>query len=183
MIRSLLTGLGAAAVLAACTPTLPDSNPSPGMLRGDLSGELVRTGDGGPPEAKDGVCWASDVTPALIETVTEQVMVQPPDLAEDGSIRTPATFRTVTQQKIVRDRQQIWFRTPCPDTLTIDFVATLQRALKARGLFAQPLTGQMDAATRDAIRRYQAPRGIDSDQLSLGAARDLGLVATDRANL
>jgi len=67
--------------------------------------------------------------------------------------------------------------------MTPEFTATLQRALKARGFYLLPLTGVMDGPTRDAIRRYQHSRGLDSDHLSLAAARELGIVAVDPSRL
>ena len=94
---------------------------------------------------------------------------------EGGVVIQPAAYRTRTQQRMVQDREEIWFRAPCPDTMDMEFVATLQRALKARGLYLLPLSGLIDAPTRDAIRRFQAERGLDSPRLSLGAARELGL--------
>lgn len=69
-----------------------------------------------------------------------------------------------------------WIETPCARDLPPDFVATLQRALAARGLFEGPVTGTVDAATRDGVRRYQTPRGLNSAVLSLGAAEQMGLV-------
>lgn len=142
--------------------------------RADLSADLLRT----KPTDDSGTCWARDVTPAVIETVTEQVEAVPASLGEDGVAR-PAVYHSVTQQHIVKDREEVWFATPCPADMTVDFVATVQRALKARGFYMLPLTGEMDAPTRDAIRRFQEPLGLDSPVLSLGAARDLGIVTTD----
>ncbi|KKK90769.1 hypothetical protein LCGC14_2719690 [marine sediment metagenome] len=43
-----------------------------------------------PPEARPGICHSRDNTPAQIETVTEQIQVAPPELAEDGRVLTPA---------------------------------------------------------------------------------------------
>jgi hypothetical protein len=145
---------------------------------GPLSAELIRRREPGPPPSTDGACWARDITPAIIETVTEHQLIQPAEVDADGHIREQASFRTVTEQRIVQDREEIWFRTPCPAEMNLTFIATLQRALKARGLYRPALTGVMDAATRDAIRRYQEPRGLDSDLLSLAAARDLGIMAS-----
>ncbi|MGL6209244.1 MAG: peptidoglycan-binding domain-containing protein, partial [Paracoccaceae bacterium] len=116
--------------------------------------------------------------PAIIETVTEQEVVTPEQRDGAGQIVVPATFRSTTKQRMVQDRQEVWFRTPCADELTVDVVATLQRALKARGLYDQPLTGVIDAETAEAIRRFQAERGLDSPQLSLAAARELGVIST-----
>jgi len=41
-----------------------------------------------------GTCFARATTPAIIETVTEQVIVQPAVVRSDGSVETPAAFRT-----------------------------------------------------------------------------------------
>ena len=176
MMRTASLALcGAALILAGCQPTgFPDA-PS----RANLSLDLVRLSVPGPPKGPTGACWASDVTPMVIETVTEQVMVSDARRAKDGSALAPAVFRSETRQKIVQEREEIWFRSPCPHEMTVDFIASLQRALKARGLYALPLTGQMDPPTRAALRRFQADRGLESDRLSLTAARELGLVTTD----
>ena len=164
-----------ALALAACVrPPLPEA-----PARGDFSADLIDLGDEpGPPPGPQGACWQADIRPAVIETVTEQVLVSPEGLAGDGT-PIPAVYSTETHQRIVEDRGTVWFRAPCPGEMTPDFVATLQRALKARGLYLLPLTGSLDAPTRDAIRRYQRPRGLDSDHLSLAAARDLGIIAAD----
>ena len=127
----------------------------------------------GPAEA----CWGKQISPALIETVTEQVVDRPAELAADGAVLRPASYRTVTRQAIVRERAELWFRTPCPAEMSPDFIATAQRALAARGLFHGLVTGEMDAPTARAVRRFQAERGLDASVLSLAAARDLGLIA------
>ncbi|MFN4153067.1 MAG: peptidoglycan-binding domain-containing protein [Paracoccaceae bacterium] len=175
MRNASLALFGATLWLAACQQAgVPEA---PG--RADLSMDLVRLTGQGPPKGPEGACWASDVTPMVIETVTEQVMVSAARQGADGQVLTPAVFRSEIRQKIVRDREQIWFRSPCPQEMTVDFIASLQRALKARGLYVLPLTGEMDAATRAALRRFQAERGLESDRLSLSAARELGLVTAD----
>jgi hypothetical protein len=79
---------------------------------------------------------------------------------------------------MVQDREEVWFRAPCPAEQTVQFTASLQRALKARGLYLLPVTGTVDAATGEAIRRFQAQRGLDSPILSLAAAQELGLINT-----
>jgi len=162
------------ACLAGCVGAARD----PQVGRGDFAAELIDLrGAEGPPKGPTDACWQSDIRPAVIETVTEQVMVKPEVVAADGAV-TPAVFATQTHQQIVQDRGTVWFRAPCPAEMTPEFIATLQRALKARGLYLLPLTGSLDAPTQAAVRRYQSPRGLDSGQLSLAAARALGLVAT-----
>jgi hypothetical protein len=146
--------------------------------RGDFSADMIERTEPGPPPGPKGACWQADIRPAVIETVTEQVLVTPEKAGSDGKI-VPAVYAVETSQRIVQDRATVWFRAPCPAELTPDFIATLQRALKARGLYLLPLTGVLDAPTREAVRRYQSGRGLDSDHLSLAAARELGIIATD----
>lgn len=174
------TGIGRGGValvillaLAACGGPPVPAAPEPG----DLGAEIHPGPEA--PEKPAGACWAQDVSPLTIETVTEQVQVSPEERAPDGSVLHPAAFRSETRQKIVQERSEIWFRTPCPEAFTVAFVASLQRALKARALYLAPVTGVMDATTEAAVRQYQAERGLDSPKLSLAAARHLGLIAGD----
>lgn len=171
----LLLGLGLALMLAGCqgARVVP-----PGQAA--LGKELVRLKGNreGPPPSPNGECWAAAITPAVIETVTDQVVSSDEVRDATGKVVKPASYRTQTHQRMVQDREEVWFRAPCPADQTVQFVATLQRALKARGLYLLPVTGEMDAATAEAVRRFQAGRGLDSPVLSLAAARELGLTAT-----
>jgi hypothetical protein len=164
--------------LAGCAGMPPPDTAS----RADFSGELVLRDEPGPPEGPQGACWQADIRPAVIETVTEQVLIEPERRAADGTA-IPAIYGTETRQRIVEDRATVWFRAPCAAELTVEVIATVQRALKARGFYLLPLTGVLDAPTRDAIRRYQRGRGLDSDHLSLAAARELGVIAADPGRL
>jgi len=163
-------------LLAGCTGGGPAA---PGTA--DLSKGVIRVAgtETPPPPSRPGRCWTTDITPAVIETVSEQVVVTPAVTDAAGAVVTPATYATSTHQRILRDRQAIHIRTPCPEELTMDFIASVQRALKARGYYLAPLTGAMDAATLDAVRRFQEPLGLDSPVLSLAGAKTLGLVKTE----
>lgn len=169
MIRSLPCLLMAACLTAGCDAPLPGREPA-----------VLTTTATAPPGAKPGTCWGKDVSPAVVETVTEQILVQPAELRSDGSVSQPAIYRTETRQAIVRERKDTWFETPCATLQTPEFVSSLQRALAARALYRGPISGKMDARTRAAIRAYQAPQGLDSGILSMAAARKLGLVAVKR---
>jgi len=133
-----------------------------------------------PPGAPDGSCWGKDVTPAVIETVTEHLLLQPAQVNADGTVLAPALYKTETQQRIVRGREELHFETPCLDQITGEFVSNLQRALKARGHYKGAVTGQLDRSTQRAVRGFQAPQGLDSSILSLAAARQLGLLPYPR---
>ncbi len=133
---------------------------------------------GAPPPGMAGAgCFGQDATPAEIETVTEQVMLQPPSVSVDGTVLYPAVYKTETRQAIVKERRELWFETPCTQDLTPEFVASLQRALSVRGHYRGPINGEMTGRTRAAIRAFQKPQGLDSAILSKAAARQLGLVA------
>lgn len=164
MIRRICTVGLPVFCLVACEPaagTGPDAAP--------------RTAAG----ARADGCWASETTPAIVESVSEQVLIRPATHDAEGGVVTPAAYRTETRQRIVRPRRDIRFRTPCAAALDAAFIATLQRALTARGLYRGVATGVMDTPTRRAIRRFQEPRGLASGTLSLETARALGLVVHD----
>lgn len=158
-------------ILMGCAPK-PMSQPSNVLI--DM-GQIETRGDGR--------CFAKDISPALIETITTHEVETPEVRSDDGIVTRPATFRTVTRQKIVRERADIRFETLCPQTYTADRVRTLQRALKARGFYDGPITGTLDRATSFAIQNFQRDGGPDTVLLSIETARQLGVVAFDRAVL
>jgi hypothetical protein len=159
--------------MTACNTTLPvpDISPEP---------PLTRTLEQAPPGAAPGTCWGKHTRPAVIETVTQQIMLQPAQITSDGKVIQPAIYKTETQQRIVQERKDTWFQAPCPDVQTPEFVSSVQRALAARGLYRGAITGEMDSPTRAAIRKYQKAQGLDSGILSTAAARKLGLIAIER---
>lgn len=159
-------GLGSAAARAA-------DPAGPGPVEQSLAGEWRDT----PPQPGEAGCFARQTRPAVIETVTEQVVARPAKLNEDGSLLRPAVYKTETVQRIVRERVETWFERPCDEVLTEEFVASLQRALAVRNLYHGPVTGRMDSRTEAAVRRYQKPLGLDTGILTLETARKLGLVA------
>ncbi|MGV6839216.1 MAG: peptidoglycan-binding domain-containing protein [Planktomarina sp.] len=166
----------AACMLGACAPK-PDFK---GSFEEPVLLSFQQTGPAGAPA---GTCWGRDEIPATIETVTKTVEVTPEERGEDGSLITPAVYKSVEEQTIIYARDDIWFETPCADAIDNDFIAALQRALTARGLMEGDATGVMDNRTADAVRAYQKPQGLNSGQLSLVAAQKLGLVAYSREEI
>ena len=110
-------------------------------------------------------CWATDRVPAVTQTVFVETG---PDGARDA------------QEQMLRPAEDRLFSVPCPAQMQDDFHASLQRALMARGLYSGAVTGDYDTATAAAVRRFQAPQGLDSAILSLQAAQQLGLVPVPR---
>lgn len=165
--------------LTACANTGYGEDPGPEVDVPDFASAQVPP----PPGVTPGGCWVRDIAPAELETVTRQIEVAPALYAADGSLIRPARLRTETVQEIKKERQELIFETPCPDALTPDLIATLQRALEARGVYRGPITGVMDLPTRRAVRRYQNANGLPSGLLSIQTARRLGLLATPRDQL
>ncbi|KEJ90008.1 peptidoglycan-binding domain-containing protein [Sulfitobacter donghicola] len=158
------------AVLAACLQS--ETTSESGVIQGNGLA---------PPGAPSGTCWGKIPTPAVIETVTEQVLVTPAKINADGTVASLPVYREESRQQIVTPRTDRWFEIPCPPAFTVEFVSTLQRALLARGLYAGQITGNMDAATRRAVLAVQSADGLPSDVLSIETARELGLVAVPRS--
>lgn len=154
MIRSLCTRLPLVIALAACQP----ASLAPPPRKADLGkGMIFGTAAAETTPAKEGECWAENKALVVPTSVT----------AANASGKASGKTGTIR------------FRVPCPEVMTPEFIASLQRALQARGLHDGAITGQMDAATLTAVRRYQKPLGLDLPVLTLVAAQSLGLVATD----
>ncbi|MDZ7905561.1 MAG: peptidoglycan-binding domain-containing protein [Cypionkella sp.] len=171
--RNALAALALCALVACQNGAVQGAGPA--SIDGDIA--VLRLPEGASPPAKAGQCWASDTAPAVIETTTQQVQLRPERRNSAGQIIQSAQFQTHTAQRMVNDRATIWFAAPCPDEITVGFVASLQRALKARGRFFEPVTGAWDAPTLEALRKFQRERGLDSAAISLAAAQELGLAA------
>jgi Putative peptidoglycan binding domain len=180
-VRSIGKASALAALLAGCMPAqapLADAT-----SRGDFSAGLISSDSDTQPSGPPDACWAKDDIPAVIDAITEQTVLTPEIRDEFGALIQPTVYASATDQTLVHPGGTVWFQTPCPDLIDEAFVATLQRALMARGFYLQPVTGKMDAATSAAIRTFQAQRRLDSDILSLAAARELGLIEVPRAAL
>ena len=132
------------------------------VLSGQTIAQIeVKAGQTAPRQDQAGACWGKDITPAIIETVTEQVLISEEQRDAAGKITQPASYRSNIHQRMVQDTREVWFRAPCPDSLTVSFLATLQRALKARGLYTAAITGEMSTETAEAIRcRWPPPKSL-----------------------
>lgn len=129
-----------------------------------------------PPGAAPGTCWGKDVTPAVVETVTRKVQLQPAQISSDGRVQAPPIYKTESLQEVVQPRRETWYEIICDADVTPEFISSVQRALEARGFYRGPITGALDARTRSAIGRFQQSEGLDSKALSIAAARKLGLI-------
>ena len=168
-MKPQIVALGCAVLLSACG----DTRTADVARMAETGGTITL------PDPKTGECYADDVTPAVIHTVTEQVVQQPAQTDDSGKVTTPAVYRTETRQMIVEERKTLRFEALCEAKIDRAFIENLQRALKARGFYDGPDNGKMNSGTRRAIRLYQIDQGIDSTILSHETAQQLGLIAID----
>lgn len=168
MMKPASAALLSCALLVACAP--PQMPPQVARFV-ETSGTVTL------PDPESGLCQAEDATPAVIETQTEQVLITPADLRDDGSVRRPAEYQTLTRQVIVEPRTEQRFAALCEREITPQLVMNLQRALAVRGFYTGPISGELNWRTRRAVRLFQQDQGIDSAILSLETARYLGLVS------
>lgn len=166
-----LTAFAAALLLTACSES--------GVVASTDNIDPVTVASA-PPDAAPGVCWDKTVSPAVIETVSRKVLVQPAQISEDGRVQSPPLYTDETVQEVIEPRRDSWYEVPCAADLTPEFIETLQRALTARDFYRGPITGTLDQSTKDAVQQYQMSEGIDATMLSVAGARKLGLIAVKR---
>lgn len=175
MFRFGLAGLALAGIIA-CAPASGPKQVPPNVSLSSVS----LPGQVAPVGAPSDSCWDKIETPAVIETVTHSVLIEPADITPDGLIRTPARYRKEETQRVAVPRQTNWIEILCPDALTPGLLASLQRALAARGLYSGAITSEINADTRNAILGYQSRNGAPLSALTVQTALDLGLVAKPR---
>lgn len=107
--------------------------------------------------------------PAEYRTVTKRVLESP---AVTRTVPVAAVYRNEVSTEIVTPAQRDWVAVICDKQATPEFVTSLQKALKARKLYAGPIDGIIGSQTRRAIKQLQ---GGKSEMLSLASARELGL--------
>ncbi len=172
--RACVAPLGVALCLALASCAPPPDPPTRFAFTA-----LERARVPAPAGARPGSCWARDVTPAVLETRTAQVLEQPAILNADGSLLAPAIYATEIQQEIVTPRREYVFETLCAEEITPEFVASLQRALQVRGKYDGVISGEINPATEAALRLYQQAQGVETALLTIETARELGLAAVE----
>ena len=166
-----IAGLPVVAALAACTA----SSDATGFATRADQPSIIPAEDA-PLNAAPGTCWVEITTPAVIETITQQTLIRPAEIAANGQVLRPAEYQSNVRQRITQEREALWIETPCPEEMTVERVATLQRALAARGYMPGPATGFLSTRTRSAIRAYQEDQGLTTSLLTRQTAEELGVI-------
>ena len=92
-------------------------------------------------------CYFEKITPAEISTQVKTRLVQPEKRNTAGQLVSPAEYETTRTLTITKARSITKIDAVYPEDLTPEFIASLQRAFKARGLFSSTITGSMDTST------------------------------------
>jgi peptidoglycan hydrolase-like protein with peptidoglycan-binding domain len=120
------------------------------------------------------------ITPSEISTLLETRLFQPKKRNTAGQLVSPAQYETTRTQTITKTRSVTKIDAVCPEDMTPEFIASLQRAFQARGLFSSTITGSIDTSTRRAILNFQTVRGVASATVMNATAQELGLVVIDQ---
>lgn len=168
MTPRLVPILLSAFVLAACQPGA------------NAPAQRAATPEGGAMVHSHAACWASDRIPAQERVVYDERVIREAVRDSAGRITAEAVVERMPRTLVERPAEERLFAVPCPDQMTGDLVAALQRALIVRGLLDGRPSGIMDGVTREAVRAFQRPQGLDSEILSLEAAWQLGLLPVPR---
>lgn len=114
-------------------------------------------------DSGDQTCFREIITPAVIETITQQIEIK------------PGQYETHIKPVMIRERSVTRIDLVCPEDQTPAYIASLQRAFQARGLYLGQITGTFTPDTRAALRDFQKARGNDYADLTLATAQELGL--------
>ena len=125
-------------------------------------------------------CYFEKITPAEISTQVKTRLVQPEKRNTAGQLVSPAQYETTRTLNITKARSITKIDAVYPEDLTPEFIASLQRAFKARGLFSSTITGSMDTSTRRAILNFQTVRGVKSATVMKATAQELGLAVIEQ---
>ena len=91
-------------------------------------------------------------------------------------ISHPATYRTVTSQALIQPERDGWAQVLCGGTINPAFMARVQQALISQGFDPGPPDGASRVQTYSALRLYQRQHGLAQGQLTVEAARALGVI-------
>ncbi len=134
------------------------------------------------------------VIPAKYETVTKQVVAQPPQVvdeiipavtktvsvrrlvspAREDVIVIPATYKTIEKRVVTGGGGLEWREVLCDSNTTTAKVAEVQRALSDKG-YSVPADGSFGPTTLRAMESFQRANGLPVGYLTVGTVRALGL--------
>lgn len=107
--------------------------------------------------------------PAKYRTVARRIVDTP---AMVRTVPVPAVYRDEVTQDIIEPARTERVEVVCEARTIPDFVRSMQRALRARGLYDGEIDGKVGPATRAAVKEFQ---NGTSEVLTIESARRLGL--------
>ncbi len=110
--------------------------------------------------------------PALYKTIEKRILVEP-ERPEYKVV--PAQFETITSSHIVEAERLEWRRILCQTNVTESTIASIQRALAAKGYKSGPIDGQLGSQTMSALNAYQVRNGLASRGITYETLGHLGV--------
>ena len=111
------------------------------------------------------------VVPAVYRTQTSTTVLR---AARKERIETAAVYKTV-ERRVGSAGRAGWAQVFCGGPLVPAFIQQMQLALNARGYDAGPPDGYARPQTYAALGRFQASKGMGQGQVTIEAARALGI--------
>lgn len=98
-----------------------------------------------------------EVVPPQTKEVVIDRLISPGRVEE---IKTPPVYKDVTKTRTVPSTTRVWTPVLCETAATPHRIKSLQSALARRGYYKGPADGLYGLATADAVKRFQADRGL-----------------------
>ncbi len=110
--------------------------------------------------------------PAVYKNITVTKLVQP---AQVKRITIPEAYSTVTKRQMVSPSKVVWKKVVCQSNMGTSTIASVQKALKAKGLYHGPIDGIYGTLTKQAVRAYQKQNGLAVGGLTHEVMKSLGV--------
>jgi hypothetical protein len=110
--------------------------------------------------------------PGEHKMVKVKKVVSPPRVKR---VLIPAEYQTVTERVKTTEGKMEWHRVLCETNMTVDVVASIQRAVKKAGYDPGRVDGDFGEKTLLAIQAYQRDKGLAVGNLTYETLRSLGV--------
>ncbi len=103
-------------------------------------------------KSDDGDLYCFEEIPPTYKTVKKEVVKTP---AGSRVVETPAEYKTVSKQELVKEEQVEWTEVLCGNNARPEIIAKIQKSLKSKGYSTGNTDGKLEQDTMDSISKYQ----------------------------
>ncbi len=112
------------------------------------------------------------VTTEKYKIIEREVMVKPATTME---VEVPAEYKIVEERTLLEEGgEKLWITVLCPSKIDDIVISQLQLALKSRDYYKGEINGQLNEATRAALKTYQQHKTLPVGQLDYKTLEHLG---------